>query len=463
MTQGASRTPPGARVQSISAFARPSEEHVRALKASGALEVRLFKKFTQRPLLSVWEGEDKAKAKVFVTVLDACATPSERERVMGAAKSLVPLAGVRGIQHVHRVMDDVDAFPCDRLAAGTAADLVVLRLPLTRKLEFMVDVATALAALHEAGIVHGCLCPDNIFLDDDLHPVLSEIGMVSIAESLDGDPESVFGYGAYANAETKAGGPTMAGDVYSVGRLLTFVMLDHVPESDAQLAEVDAMNKEVGAIVRKCALPVGHGYASMAELAAELQRCRQRAAPTQGVQAKRPAEPKPEPEAAVAKPADAPRARGTAEAAPRSNARWLGALVSVTALGVVIFMSRGSRLDDADVGTRGIAAQAFVRGGGRDLHGKHFQRADFSGLSLVDANLDKADLTAATFSHAKMNNAKVRGTSFVLADFDGADLRGVALEDAFGVDTATCDDATVLPEQWHCSPDGKVRMGPPSH
>jgi len=262
---------------------------VRALDAAGALEVRLLKKFTQRPLMSVWKGEDKADKSVLLTVVDTCGTPSERERILGAARALLPLAGTDGIEDVHRVMEEVDAFVSDFHGAGSASDLVVLRWPMTKKLDFVCRVADALIELHGAGVVHGCLCPDNILLDDDLLPILTEVGMVSIQESLEGDRENFFGYGAYAAPEVALGTVDVRSDVYSVGRLLTFVVLDKTPGSAnvaaggsteagvaaEELQDLRARSPNLATIVKKCiATPEGR-YTSMAELSADLRRCRQ--------------------------------------------------------------------------------------------------------------------------------------------------------------------------------------------
>jgi serine/threonine protein kinase len=306
MTQGGQRPGPvsvgisvgrdPARAASIPPSARPSAEHVRALEAAGLLEVRLLKKFTQRPLMSVWKGEDKTGKLVFLTVVDACGTPDEERHVLGAARALVPLSGTPGIQNVYRVMEDVDAFVSEFLGQGTASDLVVLRWPMPQKIDFVCRVAAALAELHDADIVHGCLCPDNVLLDDDLHPVLTEVGMVSVKESLEGDPENFFGYGAYAAPEIALGKPDPRADVFSVGRLLSFVVLDRTPgvaegaadgalsaSSEAsELEELRARNPSIAAIVRKCTAAPEARPATMKDLLAELLRCKQLLVPETG-------------------------------------------------------------------------------------------------------------------------------------------------------------------------------------
>jgi hypothetical protein len=514
MTQDRPRPASGERAQSIPGAARPSAEHVRALAAAEALGIRLLKKFGQRPLMSVWLGEDSTTGqRALLTVVDACGTPSERARVIRAAHALVPLTGVDGLQHVHRVLDDVDAFTCDFLGAGSAADLVVLRWSIARRLAFVCQVCEALVALHDAGVVHGCLCPDNILLNDDLCPVLSEVGMVSIAESLDGDVENFFGYGAYAAGQARHGAPTTESDIYSVGRLISFVTLDKAPGDEADFAEIDARNPDVAPVVRRCSSATQR-YTSMAELLAALQICRQRVAPTEGDVVNRPAAPRPAPTASrVAEKAESRKAWAVSAPAAKTGAPpWVAIVSAITvvmlcvvgkavlvasavlllalkltvavaavgvtaafrvttvariglslaALGVALVadpIGRLSRFDSADTVARGDAARAFVQTGGKDLRKKRFQKADFSGQDLEDAELGGADLTAASFAGAKLNNAHVDGTSFMLANMAGADLTGVALDRAYGVESASCNTLTILPPGWFCTAGLKLKRG----
>jgi Protein kinase domain/Pentapeptide repeats (8 copies) len=530
---GAAR--PASRAASIPPSARPSAEHVRALEAATTTEVRLLKKFAQRPLMSVWKGEDKAGKLVLLTVVDACGTPVERERILGAARALLPLAGTDHVQNVYRVQDDVDAFVSDFLGAGAAADLVVLRWPMTRKVDFVCRVAGALAELHEASLVHGCLCPDNILLDDDLHPVLTEVGMVSIKGSLDGDPENFFGYGAYAAPEVMLGQPDVRADIFSVGRLLTFVILDRTPSlrgpateapfegasPEDDLKELHAKNPSLATIVKKCvAAPEGR-YASMTELLTDLQRCKQLLVPESSTSmrlgdtspavktaAEAPAKPARSTEAAAAVPRRGPKPPAPKSAAPA----WvpvvsmvvvaaalfaviafptkstvvhlvLQALVVAGAVGITtgLRVTQGGRilmgaaaagiaiaanpvdhlsgLENNDAMTRATAARAYVMGGGKNLHLARLQIADFSGLDLSGADLEGADLTQSNLARSKLIGARVDGASFLGADLSAADLSKVTLDRVFAIETATCDESTVLPDGWRCLPTHKVRRG----
>jgi hypothetical protein len=136
----------------------------------------------------------------------------------------------------------------------------------------------------------------------------------------------------------------------------------------------------------------------------------------------------------------------------------LGALGLAIAI-VVDPVGQLSRLEAPDAGDRGAAARAFVLKGGKDLHGLRLQGADLSGLDLTDGDLRRVDATGANLAKTKLNLADVEGMSFVLLHLEGADLTGVRLDKAYGVPTATCDDATVPPVGWYCSSDRTLRAG----
>ena len=280
MTQGGRTTSSLLRLSSIPPAARPSAERVRAVAASTALEVQLLKKLAQRPLMSGWEGQPKEGKRVALTVVDASSTPVERARVLDSARALMAMKEAPGVQRVHRVSDEAHAFVSDLWTTGTAADLSVLRWQMSRKLDFGRKVCAALVSLHEAGIVHGSLCPENILLDDDFGPVVTEARMVSIAESLEGDRDNFFGYGAFAAPEAATSGkldPRV--DVYSMGRLLAFLVLDKEP-GDGDLKEIGEQVPGLVPIVRRATLAASvERYATAAELLSELDRCLRQFAP----------------------------------------------------------------------------------------------------------------------------------------------------------------------------------------
>ena len=225
--------------------------------------------------MSVWDAVQSDEKHVTVTVVDSCATDAERTRILSAATSLLALAGTDGVQSLHTVTEATEAFVADSCVSGTSADLLVLRWPLRERVAFVVKVCDALEAVHSAGLVHGGLCPDNVLLDDELGPVLTEIGMVSLAESLEGDREGFFGYGGYASPEAQEGGALDArSDVFSAARLLAFLLLEREPD-DATARELGEKSQTLGALYRRAtATSPGDRYDTIVALRAELQRVR---------------------------------------------------------------------------------------------------------------------------------------------------------------------------------------------
>ncbi len=225
--------------------------------------------------MSVWDAVQSDEKHVMVTVVDACATEGERKRILSAASSLVVLAGTEGVQSLHTVAEAAEAFASDAYANGSAADLLVLRWPLRERIAFVSKVCDALEAIHGAGLVHGALCPENVLLDDALGPVLSEIGMVSLADSLEGDREGFFGYGGYASPEAQDGvALDQRSDVFSAARLLAFLVTEREPDptTETELAEKVG---SLAAVYRKAtALAPLQRHADVAELRDDLERVR---------------------------------------------------------------------------------------------------------------------------------------------------------------------------------------------
>jgi serine/threonine protein kinase len=92
-------------------------------------------------------------------------------------------------------------------------------------LDFVRRVVKSLSELHAVGITHGCLCPANVLLDDDLRPVLSEAAAVSVHSLVQRKLDSV-GYAAFAAPEVLLGeAPDVRSDVWSAGRLLESLLV----------------------------------------------------------------------------------------------------------------------------------------------------------------------------------------------------------------------------------------------
>jgi serine/threonine-protein kinase len=480
-------------------------QDTRDARAAKALGAELAGLARERPLSRTWRARWAADGPlVAVVVVAEGATAAEKELFARMAEDLHAAGdAVPGILRVRSVAPSRDAFLTDLWTTGSARDISALKWPPRRRVEFVLKMVRALDGLHALGLVHGCLCPANVLLDDDLEPVVAEAGSVPVHDLVErgGDAEL---YAAYAAPEVTSGGEVDArSDLYSVGRIL-----DDVTKGD------DSPSALKDIVTRCCSPDAGVRYASAAELATALEGVvgllsDAEAAPPglaaataplrPPVERERPArrEPVAEPRVEKAGPSVAWRPRrilgvaGLAAVAAAVGASALfggssdglrtlltvcvvgGAALASTLLRPAVGSSlkKGSAMQLALAG--GLAAVALIvdplsfgyrLAAQRRLHGddtaKHAAFAeiirlgrDFRGLSLAGVDLSQANLT-----HARLFGAEVQGASFDGASLAGASLEQVQLELA-NVGSATCDGDTRLPHGWHCK-DGHVTRSP---
>ena len=227
-------------------------------RAAKALGLQILGLADERPSTRTWRARKQDGKLVGLVVIADTATDPERARFAAAAERLHAAGAVPGVVRVHAVSPSRDAFVVDLWTTGCATDLPTLNWPPRRRLEFVRRVTQGLDALHRAGVVHGCLCADNVLLDDDLQPVLAEAGIVSVHALLESRVNAAK-YAAFAAPEVKSGAePDTRSDVWSAGCLLELL----VGERDLP---------HVADIVRRCVAPSPHvRYATAAELAAAI-------------------------------------------------------------------------------------------------------------------------------------------------------------------------------------------------
>ncbi len=457
-----------------------SDEHLRALDASAVLGATLGEKLAQRPVMSMWSAKREAETFALV-VSDACSTPTEVARLLQGARALEGTQTSGSWVRIREIAE-VGAFLMDPCGLGHASDLAALGWPLARKLEFAVQVCRALGDLHEAGIVHGCLSPDNILLDDDFAPVFTEVGMVSVADSFEGDRSNVFGYGWYAAPEACTRGEIGPhADVYSVGRLLQFLALDRAAMADADLAALSAQHPMLGAIVKRCTrTAVADRYADMAELAREIVRCgREHAGPAGSVPLSRtpgakPSRPPPAPDPAAA--LKTAKTWDALQSGPRSKAwpPWSGA---AAVLGAVLILGGSSLVTLPElvprvlsaavgiclaVGTLALPFRGRRRGWSRPLlaltligacvmfdpagrvAGHGTDRALKGGDSAARAKAARALVAKGNKSlrGARLMGADLSTLDLSHVDFENSDLTSVSFKDS-SLDSANLDGATL--------------------
>jgi hypothetical protein len=241
--------------------------------------VRPLKRIGEDLFRETWSAE-RDGVKVAVHVLKATAangTPFEAMLLGGATR--LSQVTQPGVLRVHEVFPSDRAYVTDLWTVGTAADVGALGWSVRRKITMFEAVCSALGRLHASGLVHGCLRPENVLFDDELHPVLADAGMIDIALALGGDPDGAFGYGPYACAEARYGMPMdVRADVFAAGKLLQFLMMGDAPEDAVEpLPRLESMKDQappgIIRIVRKCVQGDPDGrYASMTALMEDVLR-----------------------------------------------------------------------------------------------------------------------------------------------------------------------------------------------
>ena len=172
----------------------------------------------------------------------------ERERAM-----LDVVSGHPGIVRAHDRFDRLGAIVLDLLAGGDARSRLECTgpWPEARVLAFLADVGSALAHVHERGVVHGDVKPSNVCLDAHDRPVLIDFGeAVSIGEPRPSPRCSL----AYAAPEIVAhAAPSPASDVYSLGatafQLLTGRRFERSIDDVDELAVTPITRRLIGSML----------------------------------------------------------------------------------------------------------------------------------------------------------------------------------------------------------------------
>jgi hypothetical protein len=451
-----------------------------------AFGLELGDKLMERGLVTVWRARPRAapgrpeSGEVALHVLSEAAPETVRDRFAIAVSRASGLE-VPGVLRVHEVSASGDAFVSDLWTTGTAQDLPALRWSLRRRLEFLRRAAEALDAMHRAELVHGALTADAVLLDDDLHPVLTGMGL-SPADA----PE-----------------PDVGTDIAALGRLIE------------QIVGTDT-TPEIGDVVRQCTIRVAElRYQSAGDVVSAIKTALDRLPAGESVGI-RPSTPPP----SSLRTAEAARARAPGKLAGTIG-RWakrfessgqlrigvgvLGALVAAGSLAAGFFSGGSAALNGATLVGAVLAtwivpaapraralsriglvvtaativivadpmgrlcrigAMKRLRGGGdaatraaigevlrldRDLHGASLGGADLSGLDLSGADLRGADLAHADLSRSRLFGALLGGASLDGTKLAGADLQRSTLDGARDTPTATCDPETRLPSGWRCA------------
>jgi len=105
-------------------------------------------------------------------------------------------------------------------------------LPPDQAVAYIVEIAPAIGYLHSQGLVYCDFKPDNVMQTDEQLKLI-DLGAVI---AMDDEESSIFGTRGYQAPEIAQTGPTVASDVYTVGRTLAILVMD-VPKENGHFVE----------------------------------------------------------------------------------------------------------------------------------------------------------------------------------------------------------------------------------
>jgi serine/threonine-protein kinase PknG len=148
-------------------------------------------------------------------------------------------------------------------------------LPPYQAVAYIVEIIPALGYLHSEGLAYCDFKPDNVMQTDEQLKLI-DLGAVI---AMDDEESSIYGTMGYQAPEIAATGPTVASDVYTVGRTLAVLVMD-VPQERGRFVEqlpgpatVPVLAKHESlyrAILRATDLDPDRRFPSMAEMADQL-------------------------------------------------------------------------------------------------------------------------------------------------------------------------------------------------
>lgn len=194
----------------------------------------------------VWRARDERLGRdVAVKILGANADEAFRERFADEARRAASVAHPNVVTVYDEGRDGDESFMVMEFVRGrTLRDVISERGPLAphEAARIVAQIAAALDAAHEAGVIHCDVKPANVILDDNGHAKLTDFG---IARAARGPREhELIGTARYIAPERVAGeAPTERSDIYSLG-LVAFELLAGRP-AHAEMETEDLLRQRL--------------------------------------------------------------------------------------------------------------------------------------------------------------------------------------------------------------------------
>ncbi len=136
------------------------------------------------------------------------------------------------------VDDEEHLYIATQYAAGEPLDVYCKSHPLSveRKIQLLIDVATSLQAVHDHGIIHRDIKPNNIVIKPDGTPIIVDFGIAfvtgadpSARVTHEGTPLGTPAFMSPEQAAGRHGDVTVRADVYSLGATAYWMLTGETP------------------------------------------------------------------------------------------------------------------------------------------------------------------------------------------------------------------------------------------
>jgi serine/threonine-protein kinase len=187
----------------------------------------------------VWRGHDvRLRRPVAVKTPANMATVSGRRRLFRKEAMVTARVDHPNVASVYDYGETNDGAPflvLEFVAGPTLAKRLASHgpLPHTETARVCAAVASALAAAHERGVVHGDVKPANVMISST-GPRIVDFGTAAAIEQYGDDPSFAGGTPAYLAPEQPTGPPGPEADMYAFGLLLRDCLTAHRSRPDAE-------------------------------------------------------------------------------------------------------------------------------------------------------------------------------------------------------------------------------------
>jgi serine/threonine protein kinase len=202
---------------------------------------RLTKRIDEGGAGEVWQARDERLDRdVAIKILGPTADEAFRERFADEARRAASVLHPNVVTVFDEGRDGVDAFMVMELVRGrTLRDVVADRGPLRphEAARLVAQIAAALDAAHEAGVIHCDVKPANVIVDQQGTAKLTDFG---IARAARGPREhELIGTARYIAPERIEGrAPTERSDVYSLGLVAYELVAGRPPNAEMETEDL---------------------------------------------------------------------------------------------------------------------------------------------------------------------------------------------------------------------------------